>query len=353
MLYRKVFILYDKYRKKEEVETVKKLVAMLVILGLLFSGCGTFGSRQYQATYFTLFDTVTTVMGTEAKEADFQACSGQIHDALLVYHRLFDIYTDYAGLNNLKTVNDNAGIAPVQVDGRIIALLLDCKAYYSLTQGRVNVMMGSVLRLWHEARSNALDDPENARLPDAGKLRAAAQHTSIDALVIDEEASTVYISDPEAALDVGAVAKGWAAEQVAKNTKAGYLISLGGNVVATGPKDDAGTAWNIGVQDPDTGGNLLVFPLTRGCAVTSGDYQRAYRVDGKDYHHIIDPDTLYPGVLWRSVTIVCADSGLADALSTALFLLPLAEGQALLETCGAEAMWVACDNTQYFSPGFH
>jgi thiamine biosynthesis lipoprotein len=86
--------------------------------------------------------------------------------------------------------------------------------------------------------------------------------------------------------------------------------------------------------------------------VTSGDYQRCYMVDGKIYHHIIDPDTLYPGTHWRSVTIVCDDSGLADALSTALFLLPYEEGLALAERCGAEALWVNEAGEKFYTPGF-
>ena len=86
--------------------------------------------------------------------------------------------------------------------------------------------------------------------------------------------------------------------------------------------------------------------------VTSGDYQRAYMVDGELYHHIIDPDTLYPGSLWRAVTVVCPDSGLADALSTALFLLPMEEGQKLLDACESTAMWVDAEGNMYYSTGF-
>ena len=75
-------------------------------------------------------------------------------------------------------------------------------------------------------------------------------------------------------------------------------------------------------------------------------------MDGKAYHHIIDPETLYPGEYWRSVTIVCADSGTADALSTALFLLPQSEGQTLLDRYDAEAMWVGADGEILYSDGF-
>jgi thiamine biosynthesis lipoprotein len=75
-------------------------------------------------------------------------------------------------------------------------------------------------------------------------------------------------------------------------------------------------------------------------------------VEGEIYHHIIDPATLYPSRHWRSVTVICADSGLADALSTALFLLPYEEGLALLESCGAEALWVNEAGEKFYSSGF-
>ena len=128
---------------------------------------------------------------------------------------------------------------------------------------------------------------------------------------------------------------------------------MGGNVCATGPKDEDGTPWRVGVQNPDGGDNYLhTLNITGGSVVTSGDYQRCYMVDGKIYHHIIDPATLYPSEYWRSVTVLCADSGLADALSTALFLLPYEEGLALAEASGAEALWVNEAGEQFYTPGF-
>ncbi len=330
-------------------------LSMLLLAALLLTGCTSVGGqppKQYTATFLTLFDTVTTIVGRERSEDAFTVKAQAIHDELLVYHQLFDIYNNYDGLNNLKTVNDQAGIAPVKVDQKIIELLLDCKAYHDLTGGRVNVAMGSVLSLWHEARTAGINDPANAKLPAGEDLRRASEHMDLDAVCIDEAASTVYISDPGVQLDVGAVAKGWAVQRVAENAPEGLLISVGGNVCATGPKDENGTAWVVGVDDPDGTSYLNTLNITDSAVVTSGDYQRYYTVAGKAYHHIIDPDTLYPGEYWRSITIVCADSGLADALSTALFLLPLAEGQALLDQCGAEALWVDAAGEMYYSPGF-
>ncbi len=337
-------------------KAMKKRLLVLLLSVLLFAGCAPKFQRlkQYDATFLTLFDTVTTIMGHAQSEEEFREQAQAVHDALLQYHELFDIYHSYEGMNNLKTVNDQAGIAPVVVDQKIIDLLTDCQDYETLTEGRVNVAMGSVLRLWHEARTRGLDDPRSAALPRKEALEAGKAHMALSSLVIDREASTVYLTDPEASLDVGAVAKGWALERVAAQSPAGLLISVGGNVRATGPKDDANTPWVIGVQDPKGVESYLhTLYLTQGSVVTSGDYQRTFTVDGVAYHHIIDPDTAYPSRLWSSVTISCEDSGLADALSTALFLLPQEEGQKLLDKTGAKAMWVAVDGTISYSPGFN
>ena len=266
---------------------------------------------------------------------------------------MFDIYHEYAGINNLKTVNDRAGGEPVEVDSRLIDLLVFCRELDELTGGRVDVTMGSVLALWHEARSSGVDDPEHAALPDSGALKEAAEHTGFELLEIDREASTLRLTDPLARLDVGAVAKGYAVERVCQNAPEGLLLSVGGNVRATGPKP-GGEPWVVGVQEPDGGKEdyLHTLYVSNSSVVSSGDYQRYYTVDGVRYHHIIDPDTRYPGTRWRAVTVLCADSGLADGLSTALFLLSQEEGEALARQCGAEALWVAADGTLSCTGGF-
>ena len=331
-----------------------KKIAIVLLCVLLLTGCAaqTAEPTVYEASFLDLFDTLTVIKGPGETQAAFTETVTALHDELKLYHQLFDIYHDYEGLNNLKTVNDMAGIGPVEVDRAIIELLTDCRGYYELTGGRVNVAMGSVLRLWHEARNEGIHDPANAKLPEGAALEAAAAHMDFDAVVIDESAATVYITDPGVRLDVGAVAKGWAAQRIAEKAPRGFLISLGGNVCATGPKTESGTPWVIGVENPEGGNYLHTLYVTGGSFVTSGDYQRYYTVEGKPYHHIIDPDTRMPSAYWRSVTVICDDSGLADALSTALFLLPQPEGQELLDACGAEAMWVDAGGNICYSPGF-
>ena len=315
-------------------------------------GCFHAKPQQYSVTYYDVFDTVTTLTAQADSKAEFDETAEKIHAELLEYHELFDIFKPYPGIINLYIVNQTARIAPVKADSRIIDLLLDCKQAYEVTDGKVNAAMGAVLQLWYEARNAGLDSPEYAFLPSQSQLDAASQHIDFNDVIIDEEASTVYFADPHILLDVGAIAKGWAAQKVVENAPDGWLLSVGGNVCATGPKAD-GSAWNVAIQDPlDPNAYLHTLSVSDGCVVTSGDYQRTYIVDGKSYHHIIDPNTLYPASLWHSVTVVCNDSGIADILSTAPFLMDQESGQMLLDRYGAKALWMDVSGNVAYSPGF-
>ena len=336
---------------------MKKFLALVLLLSLCLGGCTApqvqTEQKQFNATFLDLFDTLTTIVGRAESQEVFQGQAQQIHDELLKYHQLFDIYNEYEGMINLKTLNDTAALAPVAVEGEILALLQDCKTLYHGTHEKVNVAMGTVLSLWHEARSEGRDDPVHAYLPDTVALEEASLHCDLEQVILDMEAGTVYFADPLLKLDVGAIAKGWSVQRVAEKTPSGLLISVGGNVCATGPKDAQGTPWVIGIEDPQGGESYVhTLYLSKGCVVTSGDYQRAYVVDGQLYHHIIDPETLQPSTYWRSVSVVCEDSGIADALSTALFLLPLEDGQEILSQYEAEALWINAQGEKFYSPGF-
>lgn len=321
------------------------LFTLILILSMIISGCGQTAQEkekiQYTKTYMDVFDTVTTIIGREESEEVFQKNAEQIHAALLTYHQLFDIYNEYDGVANLKTVNDLAGKEAVVVDEKILDLLLLCKEEAELTNGAVNVALGSMLDLWHEARTEGIEDPENAKLPDRDALEEAMLHTDISKVIIDEEAKTVRFADEDLKLNVGAIAKGYATEKAIEGINGNYLLSVGGNVRVTGPKTDEGTPWIVGIQDPDKLDSYCYkLAVTGGSVVTSGDYQRFYEVDGKRYHHIIDPETLMPAAYYRSVTVLCEDSGRADALSTALFNLPLEKGKELAKTAGVEVLWI-------------
>ena len=318
------------------------------------------GLEKFTEYSFLYFDTVTTISGyAESREA-FDVVAKSILAELEEYHRLYTIYHRFEGMENLCTINalKDGQHRVVEVDQRIIDLLLYAKEMYTLTGGRMNVAMGSVLSIWHDYRSDGMDDPAAAELPPMDKLLAAAEHTDLNALVIDEAARTVTITDPKMRLDVGALAKGYAVERVAQSMEAsgisGYILNVGGNVRAVGKKPD-GSGWTVGLENPiDTGGDYLAYlSLTKEALVTSGSYQRYYVVDGKRYHHIIHPDTLMPAEGFASVSVITPHSGNGDALSTALFCMSLEEGMALVASLpGVEAHWVLADGTRYASDGW-
>ena len=331
------------------------LLTVLILTGLL-SGCQPAARplQKYQVSMTDLFDTVSVFTGYAENERAFSEKVARLADELREYHRLYDIYQEYDGLNNAKTVNDQAGGEAVPVDARLIELLLFAKDLAERTQGVVDVTLGAVLRLWHEAREQGIHDPEAARVPSRESLEEAYRHTGFELLEIDPEACTVRLTDPEASLDLGALAKGYALQRVCESFESGFLVNLGGNVYATGPKPERGEPWTVGVQEPDgTASDFLhVIRLTKGAVVTSGDYQRYYVKDGIRYHHLIDPVTLFPGTRWRAVTVLHEDSGIADGLSTALFLTDRETGEKLLEMYGGEAAWVFPDGTVVTTDGY-
>lgn len=323
------------------------------------------GPQRYSTIFYDVFDTVTTVIAYCDSQEEFNAQMEALHADLKTYNDLYDIYHDYEGIHNIKTINDNAGAAPVQVDEKIIDMLEEAVEMYQVTDGQTNVALGSVLLLWHEHRDAAEDSPEHATLPAQEELEAAAAHCSIEDVVIDREAGTVYLADPDMRLDVGSCGKGYACEQVAQAAEArgltSALISVGGNLRAIGEKP-GGAQWTGAVEDPwnasavyDANSAYVSAVYLDGnmAMVTSGDYQRYYEVDGVRYHHLIDPDTLYPATWFNSVTVMCADSGLADCLSTGLFCMSLEDGQALVESlAGVEALWCLSDKTIVTSSGW-
>ena len=320
---------------------MKKTVSIILILLLslpLFS-C----DKKYTDYSFESFDTVTVITGTDSSKLEFDKKCNEIKSLLYEYHRLYDIYNSYDGIVNLYTINQNTGVTHT-VDSRITDLLLFCKQMYELTGGKVNVAFGNVLEIWHDYRE------KGESVPDKALLEYANQHTDIANLVIKD--NTVTLTDKYMSLDVGAVAKGYAVERISnwmeQNGCDGYILNVGGNVRVIGDKE-----FKAGIEDPD-GIKPYVTTLTISDAsiVTSGSYQRYYTVDGKNYHHIIDTDTLYPAEYFKSVSVVCYDSGLADALSTALFCMPYEDGLALVNSLdNVDAIWITNDNTHYCTDG--
>ena len=316
-------------------------------------------NRTVSSIYFNTHSQISTY--ADKTDENIENYVKIADEVLSYYHELFDIYYEYSGINNIRTVNKNAGKSPVKVDTEMIDFLEYCKELYTLTNGKTNVMLGSVLKIWHDCREEATENfgylsPE--ALPTDEELTEAALHTSIDSLVIDREASTVYISDPDASLDVGAVAKGYTVDILYQRLKAvgadSVVLNIGGNIRTIGLKPD-GNLWVTGITNPDRQSDEpLIRRLKIGeiSLVTSGDYERYFVSADKTYHHIIDSETLKPAEYFSSVSILTENSGLADALSTALFCMSYEDGLALVSEIGnVEVIWITKDGTVRITDG--
>lgn len=345
---------------KRKYQALILAIVLVVFVGLLFyQRKGALKIERYEAQFTDVFDTVTQIIGYAGSQEEFSRQISELKEQFDYYNQLYDIYNDYEGVNNIKTINDNAGKEPVIVAPEIIDLLKLGKEAYEKTNGEINIVYGSVLCLWHDYREAGVQDPVNAKLPPMEELKERAAHTNIDDLIIDEEASTVYLADPKMSLDVGSIGKGYAVQQVAEYAKEHgiehLLISGGGNICVVGTRED-GEAWRVGIQNPDlSSGEEYVqkVQLQDMSIVTSGDYQRYYEVDGKQYCHIIDKDTMMPAEHVASVSVIMQDSGEADAMSTALFNMEYEKGKAFVESMeGVEAMWIWKDGTITYSSGF-
>ena len=341
---------------------MRRALALLLILCLmLLGGCA---SREkpltrYTHSFFGTFDTFIVLTGYATSQEDFDRAAQACEASFRYYDDLFDPYVHSDKVENIWNLNQKAWKEPVVVSEDMMELLLQCKERAETLSPVVNPAMGRVLSIWHDARENAEYDPATAALPDMAELTAAAEHMSLDDLILDPEAMTVYYADPLLRLDLGAVAKGFAAGKAAEQLREMlpvFSLNAGGNLVL-GPSPEDG--WKVSVQHPDKAlvgeddAYLCTLRVENCAVVTSGDYQRYYVVDGQRLHHIIDPETLMPAAHARAVTIIAPDSGVADWLSTAAFVLPYEEGRALIDSLpDVEALWYLPDGTVQMTDGF-
>ena len=343
---------------------MKKEILTLCCLSLTLAGCAGKTSAPAGGSDTTLYSNVSTDAGFDTVfyyqeyNDDRTASETHFNEAVSLfthYNDLFDIYNSYDGMNNLKTINDNAGIQPVKVDPDIIDMLNMAKQFYTWSEGEFDITIGSLLNVWHTYREEGIklnEEGKKGKVPSEAELSEAAVHKGWDHVQIDADADTVYIDDSSISLDVGGIAKGYATEKIAdtleKESDIGTVaINAGGNNRTIGTKPD-GADWNVRIQNPD-GGDKLIIVSEPGSEsfVTSGDYERYYEAeDGRRYHHIIDPETNFPSTYYRSVSIITKDSGAADCLSTTLFTLSMEEGQKVLDAyekqtgIHADAIWV-------------
>jgi thiamine biosynthesis lipoprotein len=251
----------------------------------------------------------------------------------------------------LDRINAAAGLRPVAVPGALLDVLEEARRYAELSGGAFDPTVGPLVRLWGIGT-------ESPRVPAGEEIQEALALVDWRDLVIDRAAGTAFLRRRGQALDLGAIAKGYAADQaaavLARRPSRRAIIDLGGNILALGERPRR-ESWRIGLQDPleERGNYLGIIRVKNQSVVTSGVYERRFEEGGVWYHHILSTVDGYPvqnGLL--SVTIVTGRSIDADTLSTAVFALGPEKGRALVESLeGTEAVFVAADRTVALSSG--
>jgi thiamine biosynthesis lipoprotein len=348
LLFQGVF--YEKLeRGPMEIGNSGRIFGVFFVLSLAFLPAGCVKAPPAQAEF---------VMGT--------ICTVNLYNrgTPALYQRIFARLRELEGImsanmdgTDLDRVNRNAGIGPVPVRAELVEVLSTALDYAERSGGTFDPTIGPLVKLWGIGG-------ENPRVPEEGEIRAALTLVNHRDLAVDRAAGTVFLKRPGMALDAGAIAKGYAADEVVRLLREagvpGAIIDLGGNIFAYGRKTRAGWGaggepWRIGIQDPlaERGVYTGVLEVHNKSVVTSGVYERAFEAGGKHYHHILSVQDGYPvdnGLL--SVTIIADRSMDADALSTAAFTLGYARGRALVESIpGAEAVFIFDDRSIRGTPG--
>lgn len=248
-------------------------------------------------------------------------------------------------------VNAAAGTAAVRVSPDTLFVVGKALEYARLSNGAFDPTIGVVVKLWNIGM-------EGERIPEDAEIESALGLVDWTSVVVDQKASTVYLPKRGMRLDLGAIAKGYAADEVerilSEHRVRAAVVDLGGNILVFGKKAD-GSPWRVGIQNPfsERGKYLGIASMGQGTVVTSGVYERYFERDGKRYHHILDTKTGRPVETdLVSISVISSSSIDADGLSTTLFALGREKGLALVKTLpGVEAIYVDNQNRLYLSAG--
>jgi len=307
--------------------------------------------QRFQSISIEFFDTVTQIVAYTESQEQFDNFVNIIHNQLRTMNMLFDIYNEFEGINNIRTINQNAGVSPIEVHPLIIELIEVSIEAYHITNGTMNIALGPVLEIWHAHRH-----AEVPSLPCMDALREADRFTDINSITIDSENNTVFLPYAEMSLDVGSIAKGFALDyiyaQVRNTGVRSFILNMGGDVLAADPPP-VREVWNIGVEDPRPDGGIVdAIQSSNTSVLISGDYRRYFVVDDIAYSHIIDPATLMPARNFSAVSVIHPSATMGEILSTAVFIMDIDSGLQLLAEQSAEAIWIFHDGQIHTSPGY-
>lgn len=322
---------------------MKKIILFLsLILVVFITGCN--NKKMYKSSFMYM----DTYIEIKVYDVDKDVAMKYLSDAeemFREYHELTDRYNSYDGVYNLYYINNILNInEEIEIDSRLSQLIEYGINMYSKTDGYINIAMGNVIDIWKSYREEGKDIPKTYELMN--------KNININSISLN---NNKFVKKGDIKLDLGAFAKGYVTQLVGEyfedNNINKYLINAGGNV-KVGTKYKI-SKYSVGLEEPFNTENIYkTLSVENVSIVTSGSYQRYYKVNDVIYNHIINPKTLYPENYTKSVTVITEDSGYADVLSTYLFLLPVEDGISLVNSLdGVEAIWYA--DQIYYSKDFN
>ncbi len=333
--------------KKDMKKIYRKLILCLSMLLYITTGCNKTKEKIVQQEEYML----GTFIQAKVYDSNKTKAKKSLEKAFKRVEEIEERFSVNIPTSEISQINKNAGIAPTKVDEEVIYLLRKSTYYSKLSQGAFDPTIGNLVQLWGIGT-------DHAQIPDDESLQKALSIVNFNDLIINEEKSVVSLAKKGQRLDLGAIAKGYAADEMKKNlieegVRTAFL-NLGGNVLTIGSKPD-GSSWKVGIQNPfTTRGNYIgILEVRDQAIVSSGNYERYFEEEGKRYHHILDPRTGYPsnnGII--STTIITNQSIDADALSTAVYVMGLEKGLALINSLAdTEAVFITNEKKVYITSG--
>lgn len=299
--------------------------------------------KRYEKTFLAL-GTINTIWacGRNSEKAVSSAAGRvlEIHSRMSVYEKTSDV----------ARVNASAGLSPQVIHSDTFGLLRRALQFSELSEGAFDITVRPLTQLWGIGKKGDF-------IPSQGEVSDALELVGYRDLLLDEAERTAFLSKPGMSIDLGGIAKGYAADEVMRilleHGIKSALVNLGGNIATFGQRED-GEHWQIGIQNPLSarGGYIGTIESVDRTVVTSGSNERFFMKDGVRYHHILDPRTGYPSVSGLlSVTAVCGSSTDADALTTALFVSGTQKAMQLLGNFDAQAVFVTTSGDLFLTEG--
>lgn len=250
--------------------------------------------------------------------------------------RIEKLLTTFNASSQTSRVNESAGIHPVTVEKEFFELVKRSKRISSITQGAFDISYGSAdKRFWNF-------DTSMTRLPDRAIAREMVKLVNYKNIVLDEVHTTVFLRMQGMRIGFGGIGKGYAAEMAKqllqhRGVQSG-IVNAAGDLTTWGRPPD-GTAWTVGIADPNASGHLFSsLNISNTSIATSGSYEKFVEIDGRRYSHTIDPKTGWPVSGIKSVSIICPNAELADALATPVMVMGVEQGLFLIN----QLQQVAC-----------